>query len=381
MAGSLRAKRVLILSAIPLLLAAAAVLYTYTTVPAVAVKVAEVKTREVRKTVTAAGSVQPKIEVRVDAQTAGKVRALHFAEHEEVKKGQLLVQLDDTELAQQLRQAQASLLRAEATLAVSEKTLQRTQHLFDKGYVAQEELETAQHHVAVNRATVAERRANLEVIQTRRNMMAITAPISGVIIRKYIEEGETVRGPVGTGTGDSSRPTASPTPLAEIAQLDPLEVHTNVDETEIGKVQTEQEALITVDAFPDATLAGKVTEIALAKAEANSSSGVNYLVKVTLTHKPDVPLRIGMTANVDFILAHKAEAVALPVLAVLEKQGEEHVFVVQGSSVQERRIRTGIREADYVEVLSGVGVREKVVYGDLGKLQDGERVQVTGVVD
>lgn len=380
MTRSLRARRRLILLGVPLLLVAAAVLYTYTTVPVVAVKVAEARIREVRQTVEAVGSIQPKVRVRVDAQTGGKVRALHFAEHEEVKKGQLLVQLDDAELAQQLRQAQASLLRAETTLAVSEKTLQRTQHLFDKGYAAQEELEAAQHQVAVNRATVKERQASLKAIQARRNMMVITAPISGVIIHKYVEEGETVRGSVGMGTADFSSPVASPTPLAEIAQVDPLEIHAHVDEIEVGKIQMGQEALITVDAFPDTTLAGEVTEIALANAEADSI-GVNYLVKVTLTHKPAIPLRIGMTANVDFIIARRAETIALPVLAVLEKGGEEHVFVVQGSSVQERRIHTGIREADYVEVLSGVTVGERVVYGDLGKLQDGSRAQITEIVD
>jgi len=163
----------------------------------------------------------------------------------------------------------------------------------------------------VGRAMVKQNRANYELATARLNNSTITAPASGTIVSKNVAVGEIVAGPLGGATF------SAPTFMAEIADLGDLEVIVDVDEVDIGKIQVGQQAAISVDAFPEKYYQGVVKEIAF-MTSSRREVGITYRVKARITN-PDRALKLGMTANLDFLLGKKEQVLTVPKSAVITK--------------------------------------------------------------
>jgi HlyD family secretion protein len=227
-------------------------------------------------------------------------------------------------------------------------------------------METVQTEYEMAGELLAQRKASYAAVKARANSSVITAPITGTVIRKFIKEGEIVAGPL------SASRISEPVPIAEIADLNEMEVSTDIDETEVAKIRQGQEALIKIDAYPDKLLKGTVRAIALVTLE-RKEAGRNYRVNVSLLNTPEW-LRLGMTSTVDFILQEKKGILCVPVEAVLQKGNRSVVFVVKEGRTIEREVKTGIGDEEYLEISYGLNPREEVVIGDLTKLYQGGRV-------
>jgi RND family efflux transporter MFP subunit len=249
-----------------------------------------------------------------------------------------------------------------------EKNLKRAQELYKKGFLSQEGIETAQAEYDMGGELLAQRKASYEAIKARSNSTIITAPISGTIVRKFIKEGEIVAGPLSTSR------LSEPVPIAEIADLDEMEVLTDIDETEVAKIRPGQEVVIKVDAYPDKVLKGTVRGIALVTSE-RKETGRNYRVNVSLQNTLEW-LRLGMTTTVDFILQEKKGILCVPADAVLQKENRSVVFLVKEGKITERDVTTGIGDEEYLEISSGLTPGQEIVIGDLTKLYPGERVKI-----
>jgi RND family efflux transporter MFP subunit len=337
------------------------------------VTVVETSLGAIDQIITATGSVEAKRTVLVTAETSAKIAALYFEEQDIVKKGQVLAKLDDVELATQLRQMESALKLAETTLSGAKATLQQTTALYEKGYVARQEVEAAQRQVDTSNTQVEEKKSSIQLLKAKLSRTLIRAPIGGAITRKLVEVGGIV--------SDGSRSAASsaggqfqPMAIAEIAHLEALEFHVDVDQTDIGMIKRGQRVLIMLDAFPDRRFSGAVEEVTLSSVE-ETGGRVRYKVRVGM-QKTDAPLRLGMTGNVDFLLARKENIVTLPASVLIQRGGEDFVFVVKDGKAHLTPIHTGLRNEEIVEVVTGLPVGSQVIDQGRGRVKDRQAVEV-----
>ena len=319
----------------------------------VKVKTAEASLGEITQSISYAGSIDSPRRVKVGSEIAGRVAAVLFDELDEVRAGQVLIKLEDDELKAQLSQAQEALNQAQINLVTIEKNLTRVKELFKKGFASTEQLETAQQAYDVGRALIKQSQANHAFIRARLGATTITAPLSGTIVSKNVTVGEIVAGALGGGNF------SVPTPIAEIADLSNLEVYADVDEVDISKIHLEQEALITVDAYPSKTFKGVVREIASATV-GRRDVGITYRVKVHIT-TPDKILKLGMTANLDFLLENSGQILTVPKSAVLVQGDEQIVLIIKDQQVFKRTVEIGMEGEEFIEITSGLQPGEQII--------------------
>jgi HlyD family secretion protein len=327
--------------------------FNYLSEETVKVKTAEAALGEITQSISYAGSINSPRRVKVGSKIAGRVAAVLFDELDEVRADQVLIKLEDAELKAQLSQAQEALNQAQINLVTIEKNLTRVKELFKKGFASTEQLETAQQAYDVGEALIKQNQANHAFIRARLGSTIIAAPISGTIVSKNVTVGEIVAGPLGGGSF------SVPTPMAEVADLSNLEVHADVDEVDISKVHVEQEALITVDAYPDKTFKGVVREIAAATVS-RRDVGITYRVKVHIIN-PEKILKLGMTANLDFLLENSGQILTVPKSAILVQGDEQIVLIIKDQQVFKRTVEIGMEGEEFIEITAGLQPGEEVV--------------------
>ena len=320
------------------------------------VRATEVAIRDITQSVSYSGSIESRTRVRISSKVAGRVSAVFFEELDEVAEGQILVKLEDDEIKAQLNQVKEALNQAKINRKNAKKNLHRVKELFKKGFVSREQLDSAQQAYDVATALVKQNQSSYEVVRTRLEHTSIRAPISGTIISKNATVGEIVAGPL-SGGGNVAFPTA----IAEIADLGSLEVHAGIDEVDIGKIEVGQEVNISVDAFPDRTFKGTVKEIAL-MTSGRREMGITYQVKSNM-ESPGKLFKLGMTANVDFVIRSKKQVPSLPQKSIFTQGDKRFVFAVNDQEIYRKEIMTGIEGEEFVEVTSGLQPGEKVVIG------------------
>ncbi len=355
------------------------------------VKTTEAALRDITQTISYAGAIDAPLRVKIGSEMAGRVSAVFFNELDDVREGQPLIKLEDSEVRAQLNQAQEALNQAQINLVNVESNLVRVRALFTKGFASQEQLDASQQAVDVGRALVKQNRASYELVSARLDNTTITAPISGTVVSKNVAVGEIVAGPLGGATF------SAPTFMAEIADLGSLEVIVDVDDVDIGKIQVGQPATISVDAFPDTSYQGIVREIA-SMTSSRREVGITYRVKARITD-PDKALKLGMTANLDFLLGKMEQVLTVPKSAIVTEGDAQFVFIVNDDTLSRRTIATGFEGEEFMAVTSGLEPGEKVVIGiktqsggaeewslfvqgtipdDILNLEDGQKVNVLG---
>jgi len=189
--------------------------------------------------------------------------------------------------------------------------------------------------------------------------MSIYAPASGRITQVFVKEGEVL----------------SPgAPVVALADMNALYVETNVDEADVGKVYSGRKAVVKLEAYKDTSFMGAVDFVAMQSLDIKER-GITFLVKIKMP-KVSVPLRLGMTAEVEILLKHVDGALLVPLEAVVENGGTSFVFVLKDGRAKRVEIKTGISDDEYAQVLSGLQEGDEVVLSPLEKLEDGMHVKV-----
>jgi HlyD family secretion protein len=403
----------------------------------IAVNVETIRKRDLQAIVSASGKIQPQRLVNISADTMGRVTDLKAEEGQRVQKGQFLLQIDPRNLTTAYNQTQASLAAARSTmeqlrlsiestkaaLKQAQDAYARQQQLWKGGLTTKETLDNAENTVKMRQSDLnsAERQietqrlrmkqeeAGLENAKLNLSKVRIESPITGIITRRNIEEGETVV--IGTMNNAGTQ-------LLTIADMSVIEAQVEVDETDIPSVVLGQPAKITIDAMPGKTFAGKVVEIGNSPIQAvggAASTATNFLVKVVVDGEiPDV--RPGFTCTAAITTATRTSAVAVPIQAttvrekIVDKSGNivsdekpgpvkrrtttiqdselkpgqekkelEGVFVVKDNKAVFVPMKTGIAGDKYFEVLSGVKDGDQVIVGPFSsvrELADGAAVKI-----
>jgi len=316
---------------------------------------AKAERQDIHTTITATGTIEPVTSVTVGTQVSGIVSKLYVDYNSVVKKGQVIAELDKTNLTSELNRAKADLSSAESTLAYETANFKRYQTLFDKGLVSANDYESAKLSYEKARQTAASSRENVQKAQTNLGYATITSPIDGVVLSKAVEEGQTVAASFNTPE------------LFNIAQdLTDMRVIADIDEADIGGVKEGQRVTFTVDAFPDDKFEGQVTQV---RQEATTTSNVvTYEVVISAPNK-DLKLKPGLTANVTIYTLEKNGVLAVPAKALrftpneaLLKNGQQiedlevpmKVWTLEGNTFKAHKVEVGTTNGMLTEIVSGI---------------------------
>ena len=316
---------------------------------------AKAERQDIHTTITATGTIEPVTSVTVGTQVSGIVSKLYVDYNSVVKKGQVIAELDKTNLTSELNRAKADLSSAESTLAYETANFKRYQTLFDKGLVSANDYESAKLSYEKARQTAASSRENVQKAQTNLGYATITSPIDGVVLSKAVEEGQTVAASFNTPE------------LFNIAQdLTDMRVIADIDEADIGGVKEGQRVTFTVDAFPDDKFEGQVTQV---RQEATTTSNVvTYEVVISAPNK-DLKLKPGLTANVTIYTLEKNGVLAVPAKALrftpneaLLKNGQQiedlevpmKVWTLEGNTFKAHKVEVGTTNGILTEIVSGI---------------------------
>lgn len=324
---------------------------------------------DVSQSVTATGTLNPVRVVSVGTQVSGIVKKLYVDFNDHVQQGQLLLELDPDLLSAKLAQSQASLASAQAKVHLAQQKTQRLRELFQQGYLSRQELDEAETDLAANQAQFAQIKAQVQSDKVNLANTRILSPVSGVVINRDIDEGQTVAASFQTPT------------LIKIAQdLSKMQINANFSEADLGKLKEGQQATFKVDAFPQRDFSGQIRQIRLNPT--TQQNVVTYDVVIDVDN-PDLHLLPGMTAYVDIILEQRRDVLLLPNAALRFKpktddkdankqtkrnkaeRGVAKVYLLQQGQAKEVSVKTGISNGKVTEILSGdLKEGSQVIIGD-----------------
>ncbi len=313
--------------------------------------------RDIDPTIRAKGIIKPSVgsEVKVGSRVSGIVSRLHVKTGDKVTKGQLLAELDPTELQAQLNQAEATISNARAQLDYARLDVERKRTLFKEDLVSQSELDRSERTYEVAESSVEQAVANLDYARIQVRYTKINAPISGVVASVTTQEGETV-------AASFSAPT-----FVTIIDLERLEVWAYVDETDIGRIREGQTATFGVETYAGTNFQGRVSAIS-PKAEIRDGA-VKYVTILQITPIAEKPLRPEMSTRVRLLLDKIRNTLVVPKEAIHQGDQEKFVYVLQGNSPARRVVSTGAGDGVVTEILSGLEEGDKVIVGDMeGKI-------------
>jgi macrolide-specific efflux system membrane fusion protein len=308
-----------------------------------------VRKQDISSSVSATGIIKPQVgaEVRIGTRASGTVTDLHVNIGDYVQKGQLLAEIDASELKAKLNQALANLKYAETTLKYAKLEFKRMEKLNAKEYVSQQVLEEAKKAVEIAESQVIQEESNVDYITIQLSYTKVNASISGVVGSVSTQEGETV-------SATFSAPT-----FVTIIDLDQLEVWAYIDETDIGRIEIGQAVTFTVDTYTETEFSGIVTAI-YPKAEIQNNV-VNYITIIKIQNQEEKILRPEMTASVNIWMQKHENVITIPAKALIRKNEKYYVSIMQDGQAIEQEVKTGLRQNSYVEILEGLNETEKII--------------------
>ena len=262
----------------------------------------------VENTVTATGTIQPLEKVEVGTQVSGEIDKIFVDYNSVVKKGQLLAELDKSNLLENLRQAEASVRSAESELEYSKTSFERTKQLYEAKAATQIAYDESRNSLVKAETSLQNAVSNLDKAKVNLGYAEIYSPIDGVVLSREVEVGQTVAASYST-----------PTLFTIAHDLTQMKVEADVDEADIGQVQVGQKVTFSVDAYIDDVFYGEVQQIRLQPTTTNNV--VTYTVIIT-AHNPDLKLLPGMTASVT-IVTEEETGLAIPTEALSFRPSEE----------------------------------------------------------
>ena len=263
---------------------------------------------DIVQTITATGRLQPIDQVEVGTEVSGTVSKIYADFNEQVKQGQLLLQIDPLKAKAAVEKAKASYNAAQNEAVYQKRNYNRTYELFQKGSVAATELETAEYRYNNAQSSLVNAKSNLEQAELDLNNCTIKSPIDGIVLSRAVEAGQTVAASF-----------SAPTLFIIARDLTQMEVKADVDEADIGLVKAGQRVEFSVDAFPSDKFTGEIQEVRLSP---NISSNVVTYTVIIRANNPEQKLLPGMTANCDIIVEEAKQVLTIPLRALQFKPNE-----------------------------------------------------------
>ncbi|CAD0224291.1 efflux RND transporter periplasmic adaptor subunit [Chryseobacterium sp. JV274] len=340
---------------------------------------------QISNSITATGTIQPVDTVAVGTQVSGIIKNIYVDFNSTVKKGQLLATLDPDLLQFQSQQIKANLQNAKSNLAYNEININRQSQLYKVGAISKADYDNATNQYNAAKAQVGSVNAQLSTANKNLSLTNIYSPIDGTVLNRNVSEGQTVASSFST-----------PTLFSIAKDLTKMRVRASVDEADIGNVKVGQKATFTVDAFPDETFDGEVSEVRLHPTV--SSNVVNYTTIINADNS-GLKLKPGMTANITIYTQVLDSIMKIPVAATSfrpdsliikkykinspfangkkhekgqwKKQGKETEnksetavwIIAKDSTISHKKIKTGMDNDTEIQVVSGLNKNDNIITG------------------
>lgn len=325
---------------------------------------AAVAPANIMNSITATGTIEPVTSVTVGTQVSGIVSKLFVDYNSVVKKGQVIAELDKTNLMSQLNTAKTQLATAQSQLNYQTANYKRYKTLFEKGLVAADDFDNAKLSYTQAKEQVVSAKEEVQRAQTNLGYATITSPIDGVVLSKSVEEGQTVAASFSTPE------------LFTIAQdLTNMQVVADVDEADIGDVKEGERVSFTVDAYPDDTFEGEVKQV---RQEATTTNNVVTYEVVISAPNADLKLKPGLTANVTIYTAERKGVLSVPSKALRFTPQKEtvgkmnivdvanaknKVWTIEGNSIVAHKVNIGMTDGTNTQIVGGIAEGTKVITG------------------
>lgn len=325
---------------------------------------AAVAPANIMNSITATGTIEPVTSVTVGTQVSGIVSKLFVDYNSVVKKGQVIAELDKTNLMSQLNTAKTQLATAQSQLNYQTANYKRYKTLFEKGLVAADDFDNAKLSYTQAKEQVVSAKEEVQRAQTNLGYATITSPIDGVVLSKSVEEGQTVAASFSTPE------------LFTIAQdLTNMQVVADVDEADIGDVKEGERVSFTVDAYPDDTFEGEVKQV---RQEATTTNNVVTYEVVISAPNADLKLKPGLTANVTIYTAERKGVLSVPSKAlrfIPQKEtvgkmkivdvanAKNKVWTIEGNSIVAHKVNIGMTDGTNTQIVGGIAEGTKVITG------------------
>lgn len=319
---------------------------------------------DIQNSITATGTIEPVTSVTVGTQVSGIVSKLYVDYNSVVKKGQVIAELDKTNLTSELNAAKAQLASVQSALNYQQANYNRYATLYKKGLVSGNDYEQARLSYQQARQQVASAKESVQRAQTNLGYATITSPIDGVVLSKSVEEGQTVAASFST-----------PELFTIARDLTNMQVVADVDEADIGNVAKGERVSFTVDAYPDDVFSGTVTQV---RQEATTTNNVVTYEVVINAPNADLKLKPGLTANVTVYTQENNDVLSIPSKALRYTPQKEtvgnrkiqdingaknKVWTVEGNMVVAHRVNIGMTDGTHTQVLSGLKAGQEVITG------------------
>lgn len=326
---------------------------------------AAVAPANIMNSITATGTIEPVTSVTVGTQVSGIVSKLYVDYNSVVKKGQVIAELDKTNLMSQLNSAKTQLATAQSQLNYQTTNFNRYKTLYQKGLVAADDFDSAKLSYTQAKEQVAAAKEEVQRAQTNLGYATITSPIDGIVLSKSVEEGQTVAASFSTPE------------LFTIAQdLTNMQVVADVDEADIGDVKEGERVSFTVDAYHDDTFEGTVKQV---RQEATTTNNVVTYEVVISAPNADLKLKPGLTANVTIYTAERKGVLSVQSKAlrftpqketvgkmkIVDQTGnaKNKVWTIEGNSIVAHKVNIGMTDGTNTQILNGISAGVKVVTG------------------
>lgn len=322
----------------------------------------KVALKTLQNSVTATGTIEAVTSVTVGTQVSGIVNKLYVDYNSQVKKGQVIAELDKTNLLSELNTAKANLASAQSSLNYQAANMERYKTLYKKGLVSADEYENALLTYRQAKEQVASSKENVQRAQTNLGYATITSPIDGTVISKSVEEGQTVAASFNT-----------PELFTIAKDLTNMQVVANVDEADIGNVKEGNRVTFTVDAYPDDTFEGTVKQVRL---EATTTNNVVTYEVVISAPNADLKLKPGLTANVTIYTQERSGVLAVANKAlrftptketvgkdmkIVDCKGKNKVWTLNGNTLTAHPVTIGQSDGINTEITKGLKLGDKIV--------------------
>ena len=331
--------------------------------------------------VEASGTIKPINTIAVGTQVSGTVAKIYVDYNSQVKKGQLLAELDPSlfqanvdQSTAKLNNAKAAYSKAQASLAYKRNNYQRYKHLYEKNYVSRDDVELARSNYLAAEADVAAARAEMQASQASLNnnltnlgYSKITSPVDGTVISRAVDAGQTVAASFNTPT------------LFEVAQdLTKMQIETSVSEADIGRIKVGQKAEYTLDGYQDKKFEGAVTQVRLASTTTNNVVTYTVIISVDNTDGFVIP---GMSANVSIITGQVKNVLCVDNKALkftppdnTHKYDKQGVWIMTKTGPKRYDVELGMSDDNRTQIISNeIKEKDKAIVGVLGKSNNKKR--------
>ena len=322
----------------------------------------KVSLQTLQNSVTATGTIEAVTSVTVGTQVSGIVNKLYVDYNSQVKKGQVIAELDKTNLLSELNTAKANMASAQSQLNYQNANMKRYQTLYQKGLVSADDYENALLTYRQAKEQVATAKEQVQRAQTNLGYATITSPIDGTVISKSVEEGQTVAASFNT-----------PELFTIAKDLTNMQVVADVDEADIGAVKEGDRVTFTVDAYPDDTFEGTVKQVRL---QATTTNNVVTYEVVISAQNADLKLKPGLTANVTIYTQERTGVLAVANKAlrftptketvgkdmkIVDCKGKNKVWTLDGKTLTAHPVSIGQTDGMHTEKTKGLKAGQQIV--------------------